>query len=611
MIGRTLGSRYTITESIDSGGMAYIYKALCKKTGRFVAVKVLKEKFSDSTEYVNRFKKEAAAAFSLEHDNIVRVTDIGCDEGVYYMVMEYVEGRTLKSLIDHSQIIEEKEAIQYAIQVCSALSSAHKRGIIHRDIKPQNILIDADNKALVTDFGIAKSLSARHETESQVIGSVYYISPEQARGESVDARTDIYSLGIMLYEMTTGELPYTGEQTVSVALKHINEQITAPAQKNSALSVSINKIILKATSKNKRDRYRSMDALRDDLVRALVDPSGGFIDLPYQHPALTENLKQLTRKFKIWKICVLVVLIVGVALAAIFSAQAIHKAAMETLPVPEAVGKDMDTAAEEIADMGLQVTTTFEPSETVAMGVVISQTPLADTQASRGDTVALTVSSGPSDLLMPDVNNVSLDEATALIEQMGLSIDSVSYENVADVAAGQVIAQSPDADSIVKEGDSVSLVVSGESEPSGAVPQMVGSMLSQTIPLLYDTGFKNCYVYEQESDLPEGTVTSQSPEQGIQTPFTNEVTLWISAFTDKKYTGRYSASINVVEKESILRIIVEDMLDGRRVSFVQEMQPDAGILPLDLNVSCLTEGQKTIRVLLNNVEVSSSTIEVK
>ena len=238
------------------------------------------------------------------------------------MVMEFVEGRTLKSIIENQHILDEKEAIQYAIQICSALSAAHKRGIIHRDIKPQNIMIDSDNRAKVTDFGIAKSLSARHEIEPQVIGSVYYISPEQAKGESVDTRTDIYSLGIMLYEMTTGELPYTGDQTVSVALKHINEQIIAPMQKNPSLSESINKIILKATSKNKRDRYRSMDAMRDDLVRALVDKSGEFIELAYQpRPILPVNLGEFSRKFKIWKICVLAVLIVGVALTAYFSAE--------------------------------------------------------------------------------------------------------------------------------------------------------------------------------------------------------------------------------------------------------------------------------------------------
>ncbi len=611
MTGRTLGGRYTITESIDSGGMAYIYKALCKKTGRFVAVKVLKEKFSDNTEYVNRFKKEASAAFSLEHDNIVRVTDIGCDDGVYYMVMEFIEGRTLKSLIDISQIVEEREAIQYAIQICSALSSAHKRGIIHRDIKPQNVLIDADKKAMVTDFGIAKSLSARHETESQVIGSVYYISPEQARGESVDARTDIYSLGIMLYEMTTGELPYTGDQTVSVALKHINEQITAPAFKNSALSESINKIILKATSKNKRDRYRSMDAFRDDLVRALVDPSGAFIDLPYQHTAVTENIKQLARKFKIWKVCVLVVLILGVSLAALLGVGAIHKAAMETLQVPDTAGKDLDAAVEEITGLGLLADTNFEPSETVPLGVVISQSPSANSQVLKGDTIILTVSSGPSDMLMPDVYDLSLEDAAALIEQMGLVIDNISYEEAADFESGHVFAQSPDAGSIVMEGDPVSLIVSGESTPSGAVPQLVDTMLSQAVPLLYDAGFKNCYVYEQESILAEGTVTSQSPEQGIQTPFVNEITLWISAFKDKPYSGRFYASVNVAEKESILRIIVEDTLDRHKVSFVQEMQPEVGVLPLDLSINCLTEGQKTIRVLLNNVEVLSSTIEVK
>ena len=611
MIGRALGGRYTVIEMVDTGGMAYIYKALCKKTGSFVAVKVLKEKFSSSPEYVNRFKKEAAAAFSLDHDGIVHVTDIGCDDGIYYMVMEFVEGRTLKSIIDSERVIGEKDAIGYAIQICAALSSAHKRGIIHRDIKPQNILIDPDNRAKVTDFGIAKSLSARHEDESQVIGSVYYISPEQARGESVDTRTDIYSLGIMLYEMTTGELPYVGDQTVSVALKHINEQITEPSQKNPSLSESINKIILKATSKNKRDRYRTMDAFRDDLVRAMVDPSGEYVDLPNHRSVVSAGFRVSPRKLKIWKICVLAVLIIGLGMAAGFAINAFNTAAEQATTVPDIAGMDMDAASGLLRSAGLEVSSEFESSETVAMGTVISQLPLAGIQARKGDIVTLTVSSGPSDLLMPDVYDMALEDAQAAIEQMDLVVESVTYENVSDVATGHVLAQSPEADSIVYAGDAVSLVVAGESVPSGLMPSLTGNLLSQAIPLLYDNGFNTCYVYEQESELPEGTVTAQSPEQGIMTPFANEISLWVSAYKNKTYTGRLAASIGITESNSIMRIIVEDTLDGRLVDFVEEMQPDVGTYNLDYTVRCMTSGQKTVRVLLNNVEVLNSAVEVQ
>jgi beta-lactam-binding protein with PASTA domain/tRNA A-37 threonylcarbamoyl transferase component Bud32 len=537
MIGCTLGGRYTVVEMVDSGGMAYIYKALCKKTGKFVAVKVLKEKFSTSHEYVNRFKKEAASAFSLEHDGIVHVMDIGCDDGVYYMVMEFIEGRTLKSIIEAEGKIDEKRAIGYAIQICNALSAAHKKGIIHRDIKPQNILIDADDRAKVTDFGIAKSLSARHENEEQVIGSVYYISPEQAWGESVDARTDIYSLGIMLYEMTTGELPYVGDQTVSVALKHINEQITEPIQKNPALSQSINKIILKATSKSKRDRYRNMDAFRDDLVRALVDPSGEFVELPNHRAPLTAGLLVSAQKLKVWKVCVLAALILGLGVAAGFTISAINAAAQRATTVPDTTGLDMSTATDILRNAGLMVSSEFESSETIAMGVVISQTPQGGAQVQRGETVTLRVSSGPSDLLMPDVYDMTLEEAQAALGEMGLVVESVTYEDVLDVAPGHVIAQSPESGTVVSAGDAVSLVVAGETVPSALMPSLTGRLLSQAIPLLYDSGFTTCYVYEQESELPEGTVTAQSPEQGIMTPFNNEVSLWVSAYKDKTYTG--------------------------------------------------------------------------
>ncbi len=611
MIGLVLGSRYEIVEHIDSGGMAYIYRAVCKKTGSFVAIKILKEKFSENTEYVSRFKKEATAAFSLDHDHIVRVTDIGCDGGVYYMVMEFIEGVTLKSLIDNQRVLGEKEAVEYAIQICSALSSAHKRGIIHRDIKPHNILIDGANQAKVTDFGIAKSLSTKNETESLVIGSVYYISPEQARGENVDARTDIYSLGIMLYEMLTGELPYTGDKTVSVALKHINEQIIAPIQKNPALSASINKIILKATSKNKRDRYRSMDALRDDLVQSLVNPGGDFVDLhePYLSPL--GNRLHASRQFKIWKICVLAALITGVVVAAFFSAEAIHKAAMETKTVPEVTGISMDSAISQIEGASLQPSTVFEASETIPMGVVISQSPAPGSTAAKGDTVTLTVSSGPADVLMPNLFGVMLDDARILIGQMGLELESVTYDLVEGAMTGSVIAQSPEADSIVVSGDPVSLIVAGDITPSGAVPQLTGLTLTQAAALIYDTGFSTCYVYEQESDLPEGTVAAQSPEQGIQTPFSNEVTLWVSAFEDKPYSAMLMAQIDIIESDSTVRIIVEEVLDGRIVGFVHERQPDVGILQLDYRVYCLTGGVKTVRILVNGIEAYTGEIEAR
>ena len=218
MIGRLLNGRYAIIENVDTGGMAYIYKAVCKKTNRIVAVKILKEDFSDNPEYVSRFKKEAEAAFSLEHPNIVHVTDIGCDHGTYYMVMEYVEGCSLKSLIEEKGCLQEAEAIEYTSQICDALEAAHSEGIIHRDIKPQNILLTPEGQAKITDFGIATSVSSMEPKKSQVLGSVYYISPEQARGEKMDHRTDIYSLGVVFYEMLTGKLPHTGNKSVAVAL---------------------------------------------------------------------------------------------------------------------------------------------------------------------------------------------------------------------------------------------------------------------------------------------------------------------------------------------------------------------------------------------------------
>ena len=606
-----LKNRYVIREVVGTGGMAIVYKGYCVDNGREVAVKMLRPEFLGEEQFAARFRKEAQITVRHSHRNFVNTIDVGEHEGHPYIVMEFVEGLTLKEFIQQKGGLPLSDVVDIGSQIADALFYAHSHKIVHRDIKPQNILIDADDKAKVTDFGIAKSLSARHDYEDQVIGSVYYISPEQARGENVDARTDLYSLGIMLYEMTTGELPYVGDQTVSVALKHINEQITEPIQKNPALSQSINKIILKATSKNKRDRYRNMDAFRDDLMRALADPSGEFVELPYHRPTLTAGLLVSAQKLKVWKVCVLAALILGLGVAAGFTISAINAAAQQATTVPDTTGLDVSTAADILRNAGLEVSPEFESSETIAMGVVISQTPLGGAQIRKGDAVKLMVSSGPSDLLMPDVYDMTLEDAQAAIGQMGLVVESVIYENVPDVAAGHVIAQSPESGTVVSAGDAVSLVVAGETVPSALVPSVTGNLLNQAIPLLYDSGFTTCYVYEQESELPEGTVTAQSPEQGIMTPFDSEVSLWVSAYKDKIYTGLLTAEIDVTESNSILRIIVEDTQDGRLVDFVEEMQPEEGVYRLNYTVRCLTAGQKTVRVLLNNVEVLNSAVEVR
>ena len=601
MIGTVLGGRYEITENIDSGGMAYVYKAICKKTQNIVAVKVLKQKFADSTEYVNRFKKEAQAAFSLDHQHIVKVTDVGFDEGVYYLVMEYIEGPSLKAVIEAGKGLSEKQSIDYAIQICSALAAAHKKGIVHRDIKPQNILIDKDGLVKITDFGIAKSISSADESDNKVIGSVYYISPEQAKGDRVDGRSDIYSLGIVLYEMLTGTLPFIGEKTVSVALKHINEQITPPADRNESVSKSANNIVLKATGKTKRSRYRNMNEFKEDLMRALVEKDGAFVDINLSITTIAKPKN--TRKNKIWKISILVALAAVVAVAAIFGADIFSPDEQEMMTVPDLVGQTSAMAAQVLREQGFEIEITEEESNTVPEGVIISQTPEHGVQVPENETVYLFVSGGPGDLVMPDVYGLSVVEAVVLIEDMELVIEEFIYEESEEVLPDIVLAQVPDAGETVVPGDVVNLIVSTEIIQTAAVMPEVDDMpLDQAVSMLTDSGFVNIFVYQEENDAEPGSVISQSPEQGTQVPYDSDIDLWISQYIDRTYFARLIKQIEIPEIESKVRIVAEELAAGVKVNFVMlEPEADAGQFLIDLPIACQYGGIKTIKVYINNV----------
>jgi len=608
MIGRVLGGRYEILEAVDSGGMAYIYKALCRKTKNIVAVKVLKEELSTDAESIKRFKKEAQAVFALEHENIIKVSDIGFDNGTYYMVMEYVSGCTLKSLIEESGTIPETEAILFGMQICSALAAAHRRGIIHRDIKPQNILLEHGEIVKVTDFGIAKSLSAAQEEEKEVVGSVYYVSPEQARGEIVDARSDIYSLGIMLYEMVTGQLPYKGDQTVSVALKHINEKITAPDRINPNISKSINNIILKATSKNKRDRYRSMDAFREDLISALVDTSGDFVDVP-REPEMNVETSGKKNKNKLWKSIVLfgiIALMAGIVIAVL---NLIQNANAQAIHLPDFRGKTVSEASAALSDMGLTAELEFQQSSTAVNGTVITQLPVAGSGVLKGSIVRLVVSNGPVGLEMPDVSGLSLGEASEMIESMGLKIGAISYDQTSDMPKDTVISQEPGANSILTGDIPVTLVVSAQTEKDAVpMPLLIGQNVEQAVTRLYGMGFTNCFVYEEENAQPEATVFDQSPAENVPTSLDDAVMLYISQYKQKDYHAVFYSTVDVPEKDMTIKVVLVSEQSGTTIDYVVSVSQATSIGPynITLDIPSLSGGVKTVKVFVNDTEANSS-----
>ena len=279
LVGKTLGNRYEILEEIGSGGMAYVYRAHCTLLNRFVAIKVLREDLKDDREFVKRFYIEAQAAASLTHPNIVSIYDVGRDGDLYYIVMEYVEGRTLKEYLDEQGKLPWREAAEYAAQICRALEVAHKNSIVHRDIKPQNIIMTPDGTLKVTDFGIARASTNVTQTLSTgAMGTVQYLSPEQARGGFTDERSDIYSLGIVLYEMVTGTVPFSADSAVTTAIKHIQEQPTPPRELNLSIPHSLENIILKAIRKEQSGRYRTAVDMLRDLTMILENPNARVAD---------------------------------------------------------------------------------------------------------------------------------------------------------------------------------------------------------------------------------------------------------------------------------------------------------------------------------------------
>lgn len=607
MIGKILGGRYEVLENIDSGGMAYVYKALCKKTDKEVAIKVLKDEFAGSLEYVERFKREAQAAFQLEHENVVQVYDVGYDENSYYMVMEFINGPTLKNIIETSGFLPEKQAIEYALQICSALSSAHRNGIIHRDIKPQNVLVNENDVAKITDFGIAKSVASQPESDSQVIGSVYYVSPEQAKGEKVDQRTDIYSFGIMLYEMLTGELPYKGEKSVSVALKHINEQITPPKKLNNEISESINKIIIKATSKKKKDRYSNIAELKKDLTLALVDKRGEFVDVNIS--TIRKFSPVNIRKNNIWKIAVITVTLAMLIAVGVFGGNAIFGTSEEQpvtdtlLRVPSTIGMNLIEAQEVLESLGLNVVVVYKNNDDLEGDTVMDQSPESGSKILSEDSIMLTVSFGPQIVYMPNLSGMTEEEAKDALEDRGLTVEDITYEVSNQFHSGTVIDQEPAPDSDMLEDSAVTFVVSkGPDEEKGTVPQVIDRNLEVAIGTLNDLGFVNTFVYQEPSDKESGTVIGQSPQEGLSEPFERDIDLRVSEYKELEYVGTLDEVIEIEDIGSKVKIVLEEDVGVFTTNFMIDELRDIkqGELDLYMPIESFSAGTKLVKVYVNN-----------
>jgi serine/threonine protein kinase len=493
MIGTILGSRYQLIEKIGEGGMAVVYKAKCLLLNRYVAVKILKEEYSNNFEFMNKFRKEAAAAASFSANNIVNIYDVGSDNNINYIVMELINGKTLKEVIHERGRLSVDDTLSIGIQIAKALECAHKNGIIHRDIKPQNILVTDDGTVKVTDFGIAKAASSDTITHtSKVIGSAHYFSPEQAKGKIVDYRTDIYSLGIVLYEMITGRVPFDGDSAVSVALKHIQEPIISPKLIISNVPDNLSNLILRATEKEPARRYQTSSDILSDLKKIQNNYSFTVMNSksendftrvmdPIDVKTATSNYNNedmdeddddsdiedkvgIDNKKKRWIIASVVIvlaIVVGVfAGGKFFNAKSDNGENKTETKVPTIMNLPKADGQKAVEDLGLKFVVLSEEKNDKPKDTIIAVFPNEGTAVKKDSEVRVRISSGPEESELPDFTKMEKNTAQDYIVNLGLRVGKITEENSEDVSQGSVIKSDPAAGAKVKKGDIVNLVIS-------------------------------------------------------------------------------------------------------------------------------------------------------
>lgn len=645
--GSVIGNRYKIQEKIGNGGMATVYKALDQILNRYVAVKVLREEFTTDEEFIKRFNAEAQSAARLIHPNIVSVYDVGQEYNIYYIVMELIQGKTLKQIIEEDGHLSWKWAVNIAIQIASALEMAHKNNIIHRDIKPHNIMITEDGVAKVTDFGIAKAVSNSTITAfGTTLGSVHYFSPEHARGGYTDSKSDLYSLGVVMYEMVTGKVPFDADTPVSVALKHMQEEPVPPIKVNKEIPFAVNQIILKAMKKDPNERYQNASEMIKDLNIALKRPEGGFVEERNFEDSFTRRIPTVNvsdnrngniksdneeekpkgkiatffynhPKTKVASIIALFVLIFVATL--VITLTVINSSSPKDVQIPNVVNLTQEEAKQRIEQLKLKFAYKEEYSADVEAGHVISQDPqyINNYSVKEGSTVTVVISKGMEQTKVPKVIGMEYSKAESALTEAGLEVEKVE-ETSQKVEAGYVISQEIDANTEVQKGTKIKIHVStGTGIKKVTVTSVIGKSSEEAKKILTDLKLEVNVVEDEDTSKSDGVVLKQSVDPGTSVEEGSAITITVNKI-EKNKQGTVNINVKSLADKKIPITNDDDettksdsvkitVMVGSDKVYSQKVSRDTE----KLNVTVEGKGNITVKVYIANEDESSNGILAK
>jgi len=647
MIGKILGSRYELLEKIGSGGMSVVYKAKCHLLNRFVAVKVLRDEYVTDQEFIDKFSKEAQAAASMSHQNIVNIYDVGSYEDIPYIVMELVSGETLKEYIDkYDGFLKNDEIANFSKQIALALEHAHSNQIIHKDIKPHNILVAKDGTLKVSDFGIASAISETTTSySSEAIGSVRYSSPEQARGRNVDERADLYSLGVLMYEMGTRQVPFEGETAVEIALKHMKDDIRKPTEINSTFHKGLESIVMRSLLKNINQRYQSARELIDDIDKIITNPKENVAFYDFNNDEATQKIPSLDA-FKIEKgenrtmakkktkqpifkdknmlAIIGVILLAFIAAATVFVVTRLEPKTTQEATVVElmnVVGMDSLEAQNTLEAEGFKVIIAdAEKSQNYAKGEVFRQSPPAGSKIRPGFKITLYPSDGAAMGVIPNLVQTTIDDAKVRVENTNFEMGTIEYIND-DLDKGYIVSQTPAGNQEAADGTPIHVVVSlGPEYNKVILPKLTGLTLEEAQRLIIEIGLEiDEITYEAHETVEKDSIISQSVAEGTEVENDSMVSIVVSTGTGEEETDPTETDPNAVTVKKFN--VPLDNYVGQEVTVKAMFQKDGNVsvvynakhtatqdqpfAPIEIEGS----GSGTLSVFINDVLLSSMTVD--